>query len=337
MKPTDFAISLQKFFQEYLAHQRGCSINTIKSYRDTFKIFLIYMSEKKSIPVHKITLDKFIEKEISEFQKYLVKTRKNSECTRNQRLAAIHAFVHFLQYEHPDKIVQWQKIQAMPSLRCSSKPVKYLTQKEIAALISAIPTNTRKGLRDKAMILLLYDSGARVQEIVDLIVQDVRLDALAQVTLTGKGRKTRVVPLMPTTVHILNEYIKKSKLLQGDMDAVPLFNNRKGEKLTRFGVTYLLKEYGKKARKQEKNIPAELSPHVLRHSKAMHLLEQGVSEIVIQHILGHADIKTTGVYMKANQEMIRSALKKVNKTSHNVVEQFLWQKDDDLMSMLENL
>jgi site-specific recombinase XerD len=336
MKPTDFAIALQRFFREHLAQQRGSSTNTIRSYRDTFKLFLKYVAESRSIPVHKMTLDKFTAEEIGEFRKYLANVRKNGISTRNQRMAAIHSFAGYLQREHPDRIIQWQRIQSMPTQRVRSKPVKYLTQSELATLLATIPTDTPKGIRDKSMFVLLYDSGARVQEIADLTACDLRLDTLAQATLTGKGKATRVVPLMPTTVMILNEYLKKFKLNRKDAEDSPLFTNRRGEKLTRFGITYLLKTHAEKARKKCKTIPKGLTPHILRHSKAMHLLEQGVSEVVIQHILGHADLKTTGVYAKANIEMTRAALKKVNKDKKTTVEEFSWHSDDDLMSILDS-
>ncbi len=337
MKPTDFAIALQCFFREYLASQRECSINTIRSYRDTFKLFLNYIAEFKSIPTHRMTLDKFTVEEIKGFRMYLTNTRKNSAATRNQRTAAISSFVKFLQHEYPDKIAQWQRIQSIPVPRKKSKPVKYLTQKELAALMAVISTNSLKGIRDKAMLVLLYDSGARVQEIADLTVRDLRLDDLAQVTLTGKGKMKRVVPLMPTTVAVLNEYLKKFKLdRQNAMDS-SLFMNRKKEKLTRFGIAYLLKTHAERARTECKTIPKRLSPHVLRHSKAMHLLELGVSDVVIQRILGHADLKTTGVYAKANSEMTRAALEQVNTDTKSSVEEFSWQINDELLTMLENL
>lgn len=337
MKPTDFAVALQRFFREHLAHQRESSTNTIRSYRDTFKLFLRFLAEFRSIPVHKMTLEKFTADEIGEFRKYLANIRKNGTSTRNQRMAAIHSFVNFLQHEHPDRIAQWQRIQAMPTQRGESKPVQYLTKKELGALMAVIPSDSPKGMRDKAMFVLLYDSGARVQEIADLTVRDLRLATLAQATLTGKGKKTRVVPLMPTTVMILNEYLSKFSSKRENAADSPLFTNRKGEKLTRFGITYLLKTYAEKARKKCSTITKGLSPHVLRHSKAMHLLEEGVSEVVIQHILGHADLKTTGVYAKANPEMTRTALNKVNKDENVSGEEFFWQSDDDLLAMLDRI
>ncbi len=142
---------------------------------------------------------------------------------------------------------------------------------------------------------------------------------------------------MLTTVEVLSEYLGKFGLKEMAMADMPLFQNRQRMKLTRFGITYLLKKYGELAKKQEKGIPSDLSPHLLRHSKAMHLLEQGVSIVVIQHILGHADLKTTSIYVKANLEMTRSALEKVNSSDQKAVEEYSWQKDDALMSMLDNL
>jgi site-specific recombinase XerD len=284
----------------------------------------------------KLTLEYFTAEEIGRFRKYLANKRKNCARTRNQRMAAIHSFVDYLQSEYPDKMKQWQQIRVMPSQSYETIPVKYLTQKEFATLMSVIRTDSRKGLRDKAMMLLLYDSGGRVQEIVDLTIKDIRLDTLPQVTLTGKGKKSRIVPLMPTTVKIMKEYFQVFNLLHKNDNDISIFKNRQGEKFTRFGVLYLLKKYTEMARKCDKNI-SNVTPHILRHSKAMHLLEQGVSEIVIQRILGHVDIKTTSVYARANIEMTRDALKKVNGNMDMAIEEHSWLQDDDLMSMLENL
>lgn len=299
MKPTDFAIAMQKYFMAYLVHQRGSRENTIRSYRDTFKLFLEFMFEKKSVSPDKMVLDKFTSNEIEGFMKHLVRVRKCSERTKNQRLASIHSFVKFLQYEHPERMVQWQRIQAIPIKRFSSEPIKYLTQKETLALTESIKIGTPKGIRDKALIVVLYDMGARVQELVDLTVGDVRLEALPQVKLSGKGGKTRIVPLMPATTALLQKYMKIFGLLNADRKDDPLFFNRRGDRLTRFGVTYILQSYGTEARKLEPSIPEKLTPHVLRHSKAMHLLEEGCSEIVIQHLLGHTSLKTTSVYARA--------------------------------------
>jgi len=337
MKPTDFAVALQKYFSEHLIHQRGNRENTIKSYRDTFKLFLEYMSQKNATPPSRMTLAKFTADAVEGFRKYLVVVRKCSKRTGNQRLASIHSFVRFLQYEYPEMMLQWQRIQAIPTSRCDSPPVQYLTQKEMVALSASIETNTRKGIRDKTMIVLLYDTGARVQELVDLSIRDVRIGALSQVCLHGKGGKTRMVPLMSATVTLLQEYMKIYGLLQEGRKDNPLFSNRQGNRLTRFGITYILREYANEARKTEPSIPSKVTPHLLRHSKAMHLLEQGCSEVVVQHLLGHSDLKTTSIYARANADMIRSALKKVDKKSDKPVEQFSWIENSDILSWLKKL
>jgi len=336
MKPTDFAFSLQKFFREHMAHQRCCSENTIKSYRDTFKIFIKYMNEYQFIPPHKLVLSHFTSENIASFRKYIAKTRNCSEATRNQRMAAIFSFARFLQCDHPEILVQCQRIQCLPKQRSHNKPISYLSKNQLAALIKAIKIDSRYGMRDKTMILLLYDSGARVQEIADLRIQDIRLGALAQVTLAGKGGKTRIVPLMPTTVAVLGEYLKTFSLDHADSKN-PFFCNQKKGKLSRFGIAYILQKYADKAKAKMADFPLKVTPHTLRHSKAMHLLEAGCSEIVIQHILGHSDIKTTMVYAKANNEMIRESLKKVNKDEPGFSENAIWQNDENILTWLESL
>lgn len=335
MRQTDFASSLQKFFTEHLIHQRACSDNTVKSYRDTFKLFLRFMSERRATKPDKMTLARFTAEEVGEFGKFLSKVRKNSARTRNQRTAAIHSFVAYLQYEYPEMMFQWQKILAMQPQRQTDKPVAYLSQKEIAAVMASIRPCTRVGIRDKAMILLLYDTGARVQELVDITASDIRLGKLSQVTLRGKGEKMRIVPLMPTTIPVIKKYMETYGLTDSKRSDDALFCNRRGEKISRFGVSYILAKYAEKARTREPSLPKQVSPHLLRHSKAMHLLEEGCSDVVIQHLLGHSDLRTTGIYAKANKEMVRDALEKVNKKKSPPVEEFSWNRDAKIMQWLD--
>ncbi len=332
MKQTDFAFALQKFFSDHLVYQRGCSENTIKSYRDTFRLFLQFMLEKRNIKSDKITLSELTADAVNDFGKFLTTCRKCCARTRNQRLACIHSFINFLLYEHPEKMFQWQKIKAIPMHRQEKKAVEHLTQDEIAALISTIQTDSLFGLRDKAMLLLLYDSGARVHEIVKLSVEDVHLEKPSQIILHGKGGKTRIVPLMQTTTNLLKTYMEKAGLLNASRSNNAIFCNRHGSRISRFGISYLLDKYASKVR----NLSA-VSPHKLRHSKAMHLLEEGCSHVVIQHLLGHSNLKTTSIYVRANPEMVRNSLEKSNKKRNIPVEQFFWQKDEALLDWLNNL
>ena len=186
------------------------------------------------------------------------------------------------------------------------------------------------------MLSLLYDTGARVQEVVDLSVRDVRLNPPAQICLTGKGRKTRVVPLMSATVNLLAQYMNEYRLDRPECIDSPMFFNRRGEKLSRSGVRYLLEKYTTDARKTKPGLLKNISPHTMRHSKAMHLLQAGNPATVIQSILGHADIRSTDIYARADIEMKRHALQKaaemvppVNLPS--------WRENKGLMEWLSSL
>ena len=203
---------------------------------------------------------------------------------------------------------QRQKIQSLPMRRHANKPVSYLSQDEIAVLLSKIKTKNNMGVRDLALITLLYDSGARVQEIVNLSVRDIRIEQPSQVTLLGKGKKIRTVPLISYTVKILKSYMDQFGLTEPEQVDRPLFCNRNGARITRFGIAYLLEKYAIEAKLKMSSIPDKVSPHLLRHSKAMHLLEEECSEFAIRDLLGHVDLKTTSIYVKANQEMIRNSI-----------------------------
>ena len=337
MKPTDFSIAIQKFFTSFLVQQRACGENTIKSYRDTFKLFLEFMSRKHLISPDKMTLSRFTSENVVEFGKYLSKARNSSDRTRNQRIAALRSFVKFLQYEYPDQMFQWQKIQSLPMRRHENKPVSYLSQDEIAVLLSKIGTKTDMGTRDMALITLLYDSGARVQEIVNLSVRDIRIEQPSQVTLHGKGKKIRIVPLISYTVNVLKSYMDRFGLTQPEQSDSPLFCNRRGERITRFGIAYLLEKYAIEAKLKMTSIPDKVSPHLLRHSKAMHLLEEGCSEFAIRDLLGHVDLKTTSIYAKANQEMIRKAIEKASKKKSHSNGELSWKNDVGLLAWLNEL
>ncbi|MBR1444915.1 MAG: tyrosine-type recombinase/integrase, partial [Firmicutes bacterium] len=194
--------------------------------------------------------------------------------------------------------------------------------------------NKKTGRCDLALLLLLYDTGARVQEIADLTVSSVRLEPPAQVTLLGKGRKMRAVPLMSNTVAVIEQYLKENRLNEPQKMQYPLFSNHRNEKLTRAGISYILKKYVDLARKIDNNFPENVTPHVLRHSKAMHLLEAGVNVVYIRDILGHSDVSTTEIYAKANLNMKRAALEKVAHIASTEVPS--WTTDAPLMEWLSS-
>lgn len=311
MKKYDFSKAVSDFLTNYLPNQRNFSKNTIASYCDTFKLLLTYLSTERNTSADKIVL-KNIDKEcILSFLDWLVEKRNCSVSTCNQRLACIHSFFRFVQPDHPELLAECQKIIGISFKRKDIPVICYLSTDELKLLLDQPDVSKKTGRRDLALLLLMYDTGARVQEIADLTVSSIRLEAPAQVTLFGKGRKQRAVPLMTNTASIIGGYIKESRLNEPHKMQHPLFTNRRNEHLTRAGISYILKKYVDMARQNSPDYPETVTPHVLRHSKAMHLLEAGVNIVYIRDILGHSDVSTTEIYAKANLSMKRAALEKV--------------------------
>lgn len=337
MKPTDFAYSLTSYLSKYLPGEVGASSNTIRSYRDTFSILIKYCVSEKNIPAEKLTLKQLDRKLIEDFLRWLEAKRKCSGSTRNQRLACIHAFFKYLQLEQPHALYHYQQILAIPMKKARKKSINYLTLDAIKNLLDMPDRNTKGGRRDLVLLSLLYDSGARVQEITDVRVADVRLHPPATVKLTGKGNKTRIIPLMEPMAKLLEQYLKDNKLHLPQCNEYLLFHNSKGNKLTRSGIAYILKKYFSVAKKtMPVCFPDKISPHVLRHSKSMHLLQSGVNLIYIRDLLGHVNVQTTEIYAKADSSMKRKAFEKAYSV---VVSDELpeWQQSADLLEWLQNL
>jgi site-specific recombinase XerD len=330
MNPTDFAYYLSNFLTTYLAGQRNLSRNTIQSYRDTFSLLLRYFSDSKNMAPEKISVNIVCKESVEEFLLWLEKERECGISSRNQRLAAIHAFFRYLQSEKPEHMHHCQRILSIPFKKAPKKPPVYLSDDEIGKLLSMPDMKKEHGRRDATMLSLLYDSGARVQELADLTPRDLRLEQPFYITLTGKGRKTRHVPIMRQTASLLISYIREQKINSADKLSHPLFFNSRKEKLTRQGIAYILNKYAESIK-----VNNSVTPHVLRHSKAMALTQADVNPIYIRDILGHADLKTTSVYSKSNIEMKRKALEKVEEKSIPDVPD--WTVDNGLMDFLKNL
>lgn len=337
MKPTDFAYSLTSYLSKYLPGEVGASSNTIQSYRDTFSILIKYCILEKNIPAEKLTLNHLDRNRIEDFLNWLETERKCSVSTRNQRLAAIHAFFKYLQLKQPHALYQYQQILAIPMKKARKKSINYLTLDAIKNLLDMPDRDTKGGRRDLVLLSLIYDSGARVQEISDVRVADIRLHPPAIIKLTGKGNKTRIVPLMEPMAKLLGQYLKDNKLHLPQYNEYPLFHNSKGDKLTRSGISYILKKYFCEAKDSYPEcFPDTISPHVLRHSKAMHLLQSGVNLIYIRDLLGHVNVQTTEIYAKADSSMKRKALEEAyaDVVSDELPE---WQQNADLLEWLQNL
>ena len=330
MKKTDFTKALTAYFSTYLPLTCGVSPNTCNSYRDAFKLLLLYFQEEKGVPANSIELRMLNRNLVSDFLDWLEAQRKVSVTTRNQRLAAMKAFAHYVQYRNPEYLENCTDIITMRPKKHEKPVIPFLTEDELKALLAQPDPSTRHGLRDLTLLSLLYDSGARVQEITDLQLKDIRLTNPAMVQLTGKGRKARQVPLMKETCTLLDTYIRNFDLNSEPLTA-PLFFNKKGEALSRYGITYILKKYVSKAKLD--GSARKISPHGLRHTKAMHLLRAGVNMIYIRDFLGHVDISTTEVYARIDAEMKRKVFEeKVPNFTPNTT--MPWEEDKDLLQWL---
>lgn len=330
MKKTDFTKALTAYFSTYLPLTCGVSPNTCNSYRDAFKLLLLYFQEEKGVPANSIELRMLNRNLVSDFLDWLEAQRKVSVTTRNQRLAAMKAFAHYVQYRNPEYLENCTDIITMRPKKHEKPGIPFLTEDELKALLAQPDPSTRHGLRDLTLLSLLYDSGARVQEITDLQLKDIRLTNPAMVTLTGKGRKARQVPLMKEICTLLDTYIRNFDLNSEPLTA-PLFFNKKGEALSRYGITYILKKYVSKA--ELDGSARKISPHGLRHTKAMHLLRAGVNMIYIRDFLGHVDISTTEVYARIDAEMKRKVFEeKVPNFTPNTT--MPWEEDKDLLQWL---
>ena len=336
MKTTDFAHDLTGYLGRHLSATRNLSSNSIASYRDTFTLMLQYFQKHYRITADRLTLDTLDRDKIVAFLDFLETERKCSIATRNQRLAAIRSFMHYLQIERPDRALQCQHILSIPNKRYRSAEVHYLTTDEVAAILAQPDLTTYAGHRDATMLSVMYDTGARVQEIIELSVRDLRLDTHpVQIQLTGKGRKSRIVPLMAPTAKLLSDYINSRDLLQSDRMRHPIFYNRDGNRLTRSGIRFLLEKYAGMAKIVMPTMHQHITPHMLRHSKAMHLLQAGNPLVVIAHLLGHVSVVTTEIYARADLTMKEQALAKLPNVSPN--NNRTWQKDAGLLNWLRSL
>jgi site-specific recombinase XerD len=336
MKPTDFSKNLTDFLTCYLPGERGASKNTIASYKDTFILFLTFLKERKGISAERLTLGQITKEIVVEFLSWLEEERHCCAATRNVRLAALHSFFKYLQYQSPENLMEWQRILSIPVKRAEKPTINYLSVEGIRLILEGPDQSTRNGRRDLALLSLMYDSGARVQEIIDLTPSMVRLGLPCTVKLIGKGNKARIVPLLEQQVKFLKIYMAEQKLLEPYANMYPLFSNSRKEKLTRAGVNYILAKYVKQARMREASlVPEKLSCHCVRHSKAMHLLQSGVNLVYIRDILGHSSVQVTEVYARTDSRQKREAIEKAY-SDVSPKEAPSWLANDDLLSWLKS-
>ena len=336
MKPTNFSVHLTSYLTRHLAAQRNLSPNTIRAYRDAFTLFLRFCRDQRGLALERLRLEDIDVSLVEGFLDHLEADRQVSIRTQNQRLAMLHSFFRYVQSEAPDHLLRCQRIIAIPLRRQPRKLVGYLSKEELAEILAQPDLRTRAGRRDAVLLSVLYDTGARVQELIDMSAGDVRLDAPAQVRLFGKGRKMRAVPLMDPTVQLLRDHLRENGLDRVEKTEEPLFENRQGARLTRWGVRYILDKHVRAVRDARPGFTQPVTPHTFRHTKGMHLLQAGVSLEIIRDFLGHEGVTTTEVYARANLEMKRTALEKIADTpAFPAVPS--WKRDRSLLDWLHAL
>lgn len=306
---TPLANPVKRFFSDYLPVQKGLATNTIMAYRDTLKLLLCYAADTRKKPVEALTVEDLDEPLVLAFLEHLETARRCSTRTRNARLAAIRAFFGFLARENPLLLPQCQTIRAIPLKRHEHKTMTYLEEKETQAVLDSVAGMARTSVRDQALLLMLYNTGARVSEIVNLKVDDLRLADVPQVNLLGKGRKHRSCPLWPETAEALRVYLQERT--PRDPRCEQIFLNANGYPLTRFGIRHILRKHVVQAQGACPSLTNKrVTPHTLRHTTAMHLLRSGNEVNMVSYWLGHVDINTTHVYVEIDMEMKRRMLEK---------------------------
>ncbi|MEG0989109.1 MAG: tyrosine-type recombinase/integrase [Clostridium sp.] len=337
MKPTNLAKYMSRYLTVYLPGIKGVSYNTIASKRDSYMLLFLYLKAAKGIKPDTLEIPSLDREAIMGYLDWLETSRKSSIATRNIRLAAVKSFFSYIQVQTPDYTYQCQQIQMIPRKKEPEHVLEYLTVEGVRAILDAIDTTTRSGIRDLALLSILYDSAARVQEIADLCIGDFRKEKPSTVRLTGKGSKTRIIPLMGTTSELLGKYISIYHSNSNNERGIALFQNRNGKKLTRAGISYILNKYVEIARQQRPAvIPDIVSPHGFRHSKSMHMLQAGVPLIYIRDYLGHSEISTTEIYARCDSEQKRKAIEsscpEITKSEIPI-----WKSDSTIIEWLESL
>ncbi|MDR1635493.1 MAG: site-specific integrase [Bifidobacteriaceae bacterium] len=328
---TSFSGLLRHFLLVHLPDVKGSSPNTVAAYRDAFVLFLRYAAQALNKTPDQVEVADLSAESVTGFLEWLAARRGNTAATRNTRLAAVKSFLGFVQTRAPEHIATARPVLALPTAKTARPAMAYVSTAAVKALLGQARAASA---RDLAMLALLYDTAARVQELADLRVCDIRLAGPATVTLTGKGSKTRAVPITKQVVSIMSAHLARLAGAPGD---TRLFANRRGEPITRAGIAYILARHTAAAHQDHpESVPAKITPHMLRHSKASHLLEAGVNLIYIRDLLGHQSVTTTEIYAKTNPELKRKA---IDQATTAIVGETRYTHQDraDLLDWLTNL
>lgn len=333
---ADELLSLtQSFFREHLERSQGASPHTVRAYRDALRLFFTFLAKRKAVPVTALRLVHFDVHAVRDFLSHLEAQRANSITTRNVRLTALRSFFAHLVRHDLTRAAQYQQVLSLPMKRATSAPAVYLEPEEMAVILEQPDRRSTLGLRDRALLLFLYNTGARVSEALAVRLQNLSLTRPRQVRLYGKGKKERLCPLWNETTAAIRQFLEHAQNPQGE----PIFRNRLGEPITRDGVAYALRKYTAIAARR---LPAlrrrRVTPHVLRHSCAVALLQAGNDLTVIRDYLGHSSVATTNRYLSCNLQMKRQALERFwRRAGLHPTRATAWNPKPDLLTFLSSL
>lgn len=327
---------IHRYFLEYLPRHKGLQPSTIRSYRDSLRLFLIFVAEAKRLGVSELELEHLDYPVVQAFLHNMEAERSNAISTRNQRLTALHVFYEYLARTVPEMLPSCAKVAAIPMKRCPLPEMTFLGRDEIEAMFACIPAQDRLSARDRALMLLLYNTGARVSEVAQLKVGQLDLRSPARVRLLGKGSKWRTCPLWSRTAKAL-QIMLDERAASMSPDA-PVFVGATQAPMTRFGIYKRIRHY---AKLWEASVapasPPRVSPHVFRHTTAVHLLEAGVEVNVIRGWLGHANLETTNRYAEITLRMKAEALKLCEPVAASTPRKSAWQDNAALLAWLSSL
>jgi site-specific recombinase XerD len=333
MKSADpFASLLRAFFHEWMVQQRNASVHTVRSYRDTWRLFLRFVAHRQQRTVAQLRLADLTASEVSAFLQHTEHERGDTIGTRNCRLSALRSFFDFVAGREPTAVAQCTEILHIPTKKAPIHAPCYLETEEVKAILAQPDRSTIEGQRDHALLSFLYNTGARIQEALDVRPRAIRFVSPACVRLYGKGRKERLCPLWPETVLLLRSLLRRQPRAEDE----PIFVNRYGVPLGASGVRFRLAEYVEAAAKIAPTLASKhVTPHSFRHATAVHLVAAGVDITVIRSWLGHVSLDTTNHYAQANLETKRKALERLDSSRPSKPPP--WKHDKSVLAWLDTL
>ena len=326
---------VHSFFLDHLITVKGLRPASVRSYRDTIRLLLCFVAEQQGTKITKLNVEDLSFERVLAFLRYLENDRHNHARTRNQRLAALHTLFDYIARREPEMLGTCQQVTAIPMKRAAPAETHFLERDEMEALLRHLPRTGRLALRDHTLLLFLYNTGARAQEVADLRAGNLELGENAKVRLHGKGDKWRTCPLWHQSATLLAELLDASN--EPPAADAPVFCSVTGDALTRFGIYKIVRRHAGHLDNARTN--RRVSPHIFRHTAAMHLLEAGVEINVIRGWLGHADLTTTNRYAEINTKTKMQALRTTEPpgTSAGSRPRPAWRSDESLLNWLSSL